>query len=231
MTFSGSTGLRQASRARPPLRAGRRRPMVALRRAARRQRRRALRLAGARPGRGGAARGGRARRGAARRAGDIEAMLGHARRPEITFAATDGGPARALSLPSARSDAARPTLAQGVAIDARRSVSGRAGLPLPLRLAEGRRRAHPAPRGRPGAGRGGPLTIEDGPAPVAAGTGARVAGLSCRTAACRTAACRAVSSVGTSARFTRERSLVRVQYCPPDWTKSRTFVLRLPLTF
>ena len=27
------------------------------------------------------------------------------------------------------------------------------------------------PRGRPGAGRGGPLTIEDGPAPVAAGTG------------------------------------------------------------
>ena len=31
-------------------------------------------------------------------AGDIEAMLSHARRPEIAFAATDGGPARARSL-------------------------------------------------------------------------------------------------------------------------------------
>ena len=31
-------------------------------------------------------------------AGDIEAMLGHARRPEIAFAATDGGPARARAL-------------------------------------------------------------------------------------------------------------------------------------
>ena len=164
--------LRHASRARPPLRAGRRRPMVARRRAARRQRRRALRLAGARPGRGGAARGGRARRGAARRRGRYRGDA-QPRAPAGDRVRRDRrrAGARARALPSARSDAARPTLAQGVAIDARRSASGRAGLPPPLRLAEGRRRAHPAPRGRPGAGRGGPLTIEDGPAPVAAGTG------------------------------------------------------------
>ncbi len=41
---------------------------------------------------------------------------------------------------------------------------------------------------------------------------------------------RAVSSVGTSACFTRKRSLVQAQYRPPNPTQSRAFTLRISHT-
>ena len=83
--------------------------------------------------------------------GGLGAMLAAARRPEVAFAATDGGRGpRPRAAPRAGADGARSASAQGAALAPRRSAGWGAGVRAAVRVAEAGRRAHAAPRRRPG---------------------------------------------------------------------------------